>query len=769
MKKFLLLTLFSLFIISLAQAQVALGAFKEYLPYNSFKDVAVAKDMVYAATNMSLMLVDKNDELALSTWSKIDGLSEMGISCIEYSKENDLLIIAYNNSNIDIIKDQKLTNVADIKNKQMSGSKTINEITFYGNKAYISCAFGVVVIDLKTYLVEDTWFTTRDNEAYSVKAMVQSDDYFFLSTTKGLFYTPKNSYQLANFSSWEKIEEMGDVEYRSITLFHDKLLVVKEDTRTIISGMPQDTLYVFENGVWEKNLSLPISQYISLDVNGDELLICDRYHFYVLNENMDITSHGIWSEDNTLPIMAKLEEENVWIADEYVGLACYFREHHYARLLTYGGPFSEMTESIDYVDGMLAIVPGTRVGWGISYHRASVSWMKNGTWAYNSTGFEDFDEMHDFNKIVINPNNINEFYIASWGGGLVKMKDGKAVMQYNYRNSPMEATNSLNLLSAMAFDKNGNLWMSNSQDSRPLKKLDKEGNFTSYSLSPYVNASEGVMAEHLLFDSRNQIWVTYPRSSNRPLVVFKEGNGNTASKVAYIDMNSAANISTTTVTAIAEDMNGQIWIGTEQGIKVIYTPSTVFDRQTYAQNILIDQLGTWQNLLAFEQITCIAVDGGNRKWIGTAKAGVFLMSADGTKELLHLTESNSSLFSNQITAIKINPDNGEVYIGTAAGMLSYRGQATGGKEDYSEVLVYPNPVREDYNGDIAVSGLMENSFCKIANASGSLVWHGYAYGGQFIWNGKDYNGNKVATGVYFVFASDSTGKEKSVAKILVIN
>ena len=241
-------------------------------------------------------------------------------------------------------------------------------------------------------------------------------------------------------------------------------------------------------------------------------------------------------------------------------------------------------------------------------------------------------------------------------------------------------------------------------------------------------------------------------------------------------MNSYANVQTATISCLAADKEGdEIWIGTEQGIKVIYNASYAFSNNLYAQNILVEQSIPTddtvyvQNLLEFESITAIAVDGANRKWIGTSKAGVFLVSEDGTKELLHFNEGNSPLFSNQITSIAINHDNGEVFFGTTNGIISYRGTATYGKDYFEEALVFPNPVRETYTGVIAVSGLMDNSFCKIADASGKLVWQGYANGGELIWDGKDFYGNRPATGVYFVFASDKTGKEKKVAKILFIN
>ncbi|HRR04500.1 MAG TPA: Por secretion system protein, partial [Bacteroidales bacterium] len=149
-------------------------------------------------------------------------------------------------------------------------------------------------------------------------------------------------------------------------------------------------------------------------------------------------------------------------------------------------------------------------------------------------------------------------------------------------------------------------------------------------------------------------------------------------------------------------------------------------------------------------------------------AGAFLISANGTEELLHLNEKNSPLFSNQINDIIIDNTNGEIFFATDKGIISYRGTASEAKEDYNDVMVFPNPVRENYQGTISVSGLMYHSFCKIVDAAGNLVWQGFAEGGQLNWNGKDFYGKKPATGVYYVFSSDETGKQRNVAKILFI-
>jgi ligand-binding sensor domain-containing protein len=223
------------------------------------------------------------------------------------------------------------------------------------------------------------------------------------------------------------------------------------------------------------------------------------------------------------------------------------------------------------------------------------------------------------------------------------------------------------------------------------------------------------------------------------------------------------------ILSFAVDQDGELWIGSDEGVAVIYSPENVFTGGNYdAQRILVIQDGYVQYLLETEAVTAITIDGANQKWFGTDKAGVFLMSSDGTKQLLHFTEENSPLLSNSITSIVIDI-NGEVYFGTSKGIISYRSTATPPKPVNNNVYAYPNPVREDYDGPIAIKGLVQNADVKITDVSGTLIYATKAQGGQAIWNGRNFEGDKAHTGVYMVFISNEDGSETIVTKIMVIN
>jgi ligand-binding sensor domain-containing protein len=278
----------------------------------------------------------------------------------------------------------------------------------------------------------------------------------------------------------------------------------------------------------------------------------------------------------------------------------------------------------------------------------------------------------------------------------------------------------------------------------------------------------------LIIDSYGQKWIRV--RAEHSLIVFND-NGTITDKTddqvkVVTSAQGNGNIPGNKVFSLAEDNDGEIWIGTDEGVAVFYSPENVFSNYNFdAQRILIprnDGSGLADILLEFETITAIAVDGANNKWIGTDRSGVFHLSPDGQIEYNHFTVQNSPLFSNNITSIVISQD-GEVFIGTANGIISYKSSASEGGPTYSDVYAYPNPVESGYNGPIAIKGLVTNADFKITDINGTLIFRGRAEGGQAIWNGTNFNGRRAQSGVYLVFVSNEDGSETLVTKILFIN
>jgi ligand-binding sensor domain-containing protein len=225
------------------------------------------------------------------------------------------------------------------------------------------------------------------------------------------------------------------------------------------------------------------------------------------------------------------------------------------------------------------------------------------------------------------------------------------------------------------------------------------------------------------------------------------------------------------VYSIAEDLDGNIWVGTDQGPLIYYNPEQVFNEDLKAYRIKIprnDGTDLSDYMLKTETITAIAIDGANRKWLGTFSSGAYHLSPDGVTLLKNYNEQNSPIFSNSIVSLAIDNKSGDVWFGTSKGIQSVRDNATTGEEKFTNVYTFPNPVREDFTGNVTVTGLMRDSQIRITDISGNLVYETVSDGGQATWDLKTYNGRRVATGVYLVFCASNDGSQSFVTKMLVI-
>ncbi|MCL2290128.1 MAG: hypothetical protein FWC34_05400 [Bacteroidetes bacterium] len=767
MRKKIFLILIQCSFISLWAQDLPIGQFKAYLPYNKFHSVAQDDENIYAATDQSILVVDKRDG-SLEKWSNLNGLSDFGVQTL-HADQKGRLIIAYKNANIDVIKDYKVHNIRDILNKQLTGSKVINSVSTFKDRAYFSCDFGVVILDLKTLLIKDSWFTIRQNEPYRAHFLTLHDQRYYLATDKGVFSLPETALNAADFSMWTQESQLSKAPYKLLCSYKNKLFAVRD------GGSKEDSVFVYENSQWRYDNLLRTGHIRNIGVKDDKMLVCSWDHVKIFTGDeyaqyeWEPVPPNEWQDGQEVILDEKM---NIWVADNSSGLVHINTETGKPKIITAGGPATGDADGLFFSNGVLAVVPGARTpGLYPSFAAPAISTMKSDHW-WSHIDFSGFKRANAFNSVVINPLDTNEIYMASWVGGLFKInKATRKIFCYNRDNSiltvPQErltAKDTSLFISGLAIDKDNYLWMAQSEVVGQIKVKDlkaEEEKWYSFSLPI---SGEHNMVEHILIDSRNYRWATIPRLNR--LFVLRGPLDNMERR--EVDVKSQAETPGNRLTCIAEDRAGRIWIGANQGVKVIYDAANAFNRDVYAKNILLEQNGYVQILLENEYITCITVDAADRKWIGTRGVGVFLISPAGTEQLFHFTTENSPLFSNEINDIKINPENGEVFIATGGGLISYMGTATAGKENYKEVLVYPNPVREDYFGPIAVRGLMEDSFCKITDAAGNLVWQGYAYGGQLIWNGKDFRGKRPATGVYFVMASSQTGKERRVAKFLFV-
>ncbi|MEO7529782.1 MAG: two-component regulator propeller domain-containing protein, partial [Sediminibacterium sp.] len=273
----------------------------------------------------------------------------------------------------------------------------------------------------------------------------------------------------------------------------------------------------------------------------------------------------------------------------------------------------------------------------------------------------------------------------------------------------------------------------------------------------------------IIVDDINQLWIISPKDNGLFCYNYGENIDNISDDKwkFYKQGGGNGNLPSNNVLCLLKDHNGFIWVGTDRGIGIIQCVGNIFGGQPCDAILPVVQLDRFAGLLFKDEIVqCMAVDGANRKWIGT-KNGVWLISPDGNKIIYRFTEENSPLLSNDVKRIAVDPANGEIFISTLLGICSFRSTATEGGEINSYILIFPNPVPPGYNGTIAIRGLVDNGLVKIAEMNGRLVFQTRALGGQAIWDGRNYKGEKIASGVYLVVVRDDSGSERIVSKIVI--
>lgn len=775
MKKiFALIVLFSTFSSFVVNAQLAMGKWRTHFAYNNVEQIAQSENKIFAVSEGSLFSIDKVDE-GMEFYSKVSGLNDAIISRIEYDKLSKQLLIVYNNGNIDLLSSGGVLNIIDLFIKQMSSSKNVNDLLFYENKAYLSCNFGVLVLNMAKREILDTYFIGPNATEVNVIKTVIHNGTIYAASSNMIYKASVTEPNLVNYEYWSIFTGLpGSGEIKSLGIFGGKLLLLRggklytqNTDKTWTPLLPDLTISYFN--ISSDNLFI-------LD-NSNKLYLVDNQSNVNLIEGINKVSDSEYDA----------EAKTSWFAGSDEGVIAFNQSGTTPIVKAYkpAGPTVNIPWDMTFAGQKLFAVQGGR--WSAQYNRKGLVMMyENGVWSNISndiiqekTGLKALD----FMNVAVDPADDKHFFIPSYGTGLYEFKNNEFFKLHNYSNStlephPLAATlpNTYTRLDGGVFDSQGNLFVANSAVSNNLKVLLNTGEWIQLKASATGKETLG----KILINNQNpnHKWILSVRSGE--VIVFDDkGTLKDASDDAYNIFKSfpdpdveGALISPAVIYSMAQDKNGVIWVGTEQGPLLFHNTTNAFSSGFSCSRVKIpreDGTNQADYLLINERIKAIAVDGANRKWIGTESSGVYLMSENGQKMIKQFTVSNSPLLSNDILSIAINPVTGEVFFGTGQGIVSYQSDAAESTGSFSNVYAYPNPVREGYNGIITITGLIENTQVKITDLNGNLICNTVSNGSIATWNGKDVHGRKVNTGIYLVICATEDGTQSTITKIMVIN
>ena len=644
------------------------------------------------------------EDTSVETYDKASSLSDVGLYAILPSSSTNELILLYQNGNIDILNREGEAFNMPELKMKTLADKTINNVALVGSTLYVSTNSGIVCVDLQKKA-----FGNFYSFGQKVLRTVELNGSLYAITPAGT-YQGRLSDNLLDPAKWTKLvsTEVPDLSKSSQVTVATEV----EMGETIWRACGSEGLKGFNKQGTETTSSIipdsPIRNYsYKLYREGQRLLMAGGNFYYP--------------------------------SDDYTGTAMKYE----------GGKWTCFDEE----------EPLEKFGSNLYRNVTDIAQ-------------DPFDSEHHF--------------LGTARSGIYEFKDYKLVNHFSYDNSPLESilpdnpnAGAFVRVTGVNYDRLGNLWMCNNQVDKVVHILQKDGTWTWLDV-PEIKGYPTF--DNIVFDSDDWVWITSRRftsiSTAGFLIVNTQGHLGVPSAYTHKYVSSFSNQDGTHYSpmlfyCVREDLDGAIWLGCDRGLFVCYDKSQVFSDNFYLTQIKVprqDGSNLADYLLNGVDVKCIAIDGGNRKWIGTSGSGVFLVSADGLETLAHFTTGNSPLISDNINDIVINGENGEVFIATDAGLVSYMGDATDPATAFDEdkVVVYPNPVRPDYVGNIHVTGLMYNSDVKIVNAAGFLVNHGTSVGGQYSWNGRLSSGKRCANGIYYILATDEDGKKGVVAKFLMV-
>ncbi|TWW01758.1 two-component regulator propeller domain-containing protein [Chitinophaga pinensis] len=733
-----------------------IGQWSDHLPWRPAVAVTVKGDKIYCAAAGGLTAVTNTPEegLELSRYSKVNGLHDIGITTLAANDET--VLVAYSNSNIDLLGGNTIYNIPDLMRKQVAADKTIFKVVFRNNKAYLCTGLGIVVLNTSVPEIEATYVVGNTGAYKPVYSLAIIGTSLFAATSEGVKTTSLNSNNPSDFRNWSSLSQgLAPDSVQDIIVFNNQLICRQHNQ-----------LFLLRNNIW--TLWYTADRIISnMSVHDNQLLLCQPQtggsRILALNNN----AAAAGSFQHTLlkaPVQVAGNGNTFWIADSLSGLVQYDRQTNEYTAVNPDAPAGIITGDMLFSGRTLLAAPGTiNSNWKAAGNREGYYSFENGTWNTVS-GWPD--SLHDIATIAIDPGAL---YLGSFGGGLARISGNKmTVFKQGILPAATNDPTGYNV-SGLATDLSGNLWVAVYGAGNNLLVKKPDDTWVSFR-SPY--AMTGNAISQLLTDDNGLVYIVSPLSNG--LYVFSHNNtpdNKSDDQWRQYRLGAAqGNLPSNDVYCLAKDRNGSIWIGTARGIAIINCPGQAATEGCNAILPVIQQDNFAGYLFQDEQVTTIAVDGANRKWVGTYN-GAWLVSDDGQRILEHFNTGNSPLPDNHIYRITIDPKVGEVYFATGKGLMSWHGTATEpvSKMERDSVLVFPNPVKHDYSGPIAIRGLADNTRVKITDISGRMVYQTRAFGGQAIWNGLDYTGHRPQSGVYLVFAMGETGGEHVVTRIVFIN
>lgn len=723
MLKINLSSLFWLLILSAVSAQnIPLETWRTHFSYNKVELIEKAGNKIFCAAENGLFYYDLEDE-SVNKVTKINGLSDVDITSMAFNELENILVIGYSSGGIDLITDAGTIKFPDFKATDLVTDKAIKDIQFWKDDILIATSLGVIVISISKQEITENFRSIGLNGVdVSVTNLLVDEDDLWAITNQGIQRGSLND-NLLDFNNWSFFEETSSQKNSFFGKTSANLHCIKNDT----------IILTYENGTWVESGTVIPSPVVALQ-SASELLIGTANSIFSFDCNMlsvELNQQSILMHDFIF-------SDEYWLGTEKNGLV----RQTTSETIFPEGPINDTPSNIVAEKGQIFLFYGPSPE---SYQGESdglgYNFFDGNIWSYHIV-----DGFYNLSDIAFQN---NRGYLSSVGYGIYSMEDD---LVFNHLNSSL--ANSKSNLGPIISDLAPSrlLWIASYNSDSPIIVMEENGEFVIYNES-IVGTDK---PEKILHTQEGPIIIQNSTVEGGGFFTFAPPN-------EQARFSTANGLPSNNINVLKVDFEDGAWVGTEEGL-VTFPDASFLPEFSQPVN------PTFENTLLFEDdnIFDLAIDGGNRLWIAT-NDGLWVFNASFTALDHFFTSENSPLPSNEVSQLIYNPDNGEMYIQTNKGLVSFRGSSSAGKDHYNEVSIFPNPVRPNFAGLVGITGLQYDTYVKITNINGKLIRELETNGGTASWDLLDYNNIKVNSGIYIVFTSTNDGKEKYVGKIAVVN
>jgi len=700
-----------------AQLQLGpIGTWRAHFSNESIQQV-VKGDQIYVAAANQIIQIDAKKEITyLNTTT---GLHATGIHKIAWHPIENQLVIAYKNSRVDIVRGDQVTLIDDIQTSNLYSDKTINDLIVFNNNAYLSCNFGIVVVDLLKKEVKSTIFPNNNRQNVKVLQTLSYQNKLFALTENGIWSTT-----LEQNNSWSQENTMGVSGIKNMFVFKNQLYFNN-----------QQKIYSYQSNIVSYQINTGTIETIAVDEERILAGITYQNKGALIQFNSNQTNTVLIDSNVLMQPVGLLKDGNaILVADFGKGL---YEKNEQSKWTALGGPLSEAYGNNAFSDNQLLMSYGAN---------------KNGVSSLNENGWTNFTQIQNIKINQVEAVSIDPIDQSWWMG-----MDNQLI-HFDLNKKTIEAllpNASIGVIKSIQQKTDGRIMLLKEGFGIVSREGGKWNNY------PMQTGFSSTNLKKILVDKNELSWIIGPKQQG--IVLFQKQNN----QAIWRQLNTgkgSGNLPSMEVTAITEDKDGSIWVGTDNGIAIFQCNSINEACDAYLP--IVQSNGFNGYLFQKETIHSISIDGANQKWIGTNN-GAWLISKDGTEVLQHFTTENSPLPDNTVLSIGIEPTDGDVFFFTKNEIISYKGNATEPSATQSTIKIFPNPIAPNYNGPIIIKNLVNNALVKITDINGQLMMQTRALGGQAVWNGRDQYQRKVASGIYLIFARDDMGNEKAVGKILI--